>query len=187
MAPLRITFLNLYIKTKPCSKMFLTKKFKENKHYDILPWIGTSKFQIFFISLRFQNLYKLVNVLNKKYETFPWSVRYIFLKFNEFKKMKCDVPRGTTESFFHQKVSSNKRKWLSQILHVQFPYLWFISKSNLKRMQFFTFMWWMQIVNTLICYHIFQSLEFFFIRALIMNIHDRILKTHQKVKSLESS
>jgi hypothetical protein len=120
------------------------------------------KLQMFFISLRFQNLYKLVNVLNKKYETFLLSVCYIFPKFKGFKQMKCDVHSGTTQSLFHPKVSINKCKWLSQIPHVQFPYLWFITKSNLKRMQFFTFMRWMQIVNTLICYHIFQSLEFLY-------------------------
>jgi len=81
------------------------------------------KLQMFFISLRFQNLYKLVNVLNKKYETFLLSVCYIFPKFKGFKQMKCDVHSGTTQSLFHPKVSINKCKWLSQIPHVQFPYL----------------------------------------------------------------
>jgi hypothetical protein len=53
-----------------------------------MQWWGTSKYTIFFILFRFQNLWTLINVFKKIYENVHLSVSYEFSKFDGSKKIK---------------------------------------------------------------------------------------------------
>ncbi len=51
------------------------------------------------MSLKFKNLYNLINVLTKFFNENPYlNVSYIFKKFHGLNQMKCDIPNGTTHS-----------------------------------------------------------------------------------------
>ncbi len=53
-----------------------------------MQWLETSKYTIFLILLKFQNLWNSINVLIKKKENIYWNVSYDFSKFDGFKKIK---------------------------------------------------------------------------------------------------
>jgi hypothetical protein len=56
-----------------------------------MQWLETSKYKIYLILLKFQNLWNLQNVLIKKnYETIYLNVYYEFSKFDGFNKSRCD-------------------------------------------------------------------------------------------------
>jgi hypothetical protein len=53
-----------------------------------MQWWGTSKYTIFLILFRFQNLWTLINVFKNNYENVHLSVSYDFSKFDGSKKIK---------------------------------------------------------------------------------------------------
>jgi len=56
-----------------------------------MQWSETSKYIIFLILLKFQNLWNLINVIIKKNMKKKYlNVSYDFSKFDEFKKSRCD-------------------------------------------------------------------------------------------------
>jgi hypothetical protein len=72
-----------------------------------MQWLRTSKYTIFLILLKFQNLWNLINVLIQFfYETIYLNVINDFKKFNGFNKIKCDIPNGTTRRWVCPNVDS---------------------------------------------------------------------------------
>jgi hypothetical protein len=54
-----------------------------------MQWLGTSKYKIFLILLKFQNLWNLINLFQKtNYENVHLSVSYDFSKFDVSRKIK---------------------------------------------------------------------------------------------------
>jgi len=54
-----------------------------------MQWLRTSKYTIFFILLKFQSLFKLINLFQIYiYENIHLNVSYDFSKFNGSKKIK---------------------------------------------------------------------------------------------------
>jgi len=65
-----------------------------------MQWLWTSKYTIFVILLKFQNLWNLINVFNFFYENVDLNVFYDFSKFDGFKKIKVwGVPNGITQGW----------------------------------------------------------------------------------------
>jgi hypothetical protein len=66
-----------------------------------MQWLEISKYKIFLISLNFENIYKLTNVVTKN---LLWkslfNVYYIFVKLDGSSKMKYDIPNSTTQDGF---------------------------------------------------------------------------------------
>ncbi len=83
---------------KFCFKfLFLTKKLKERNQcytpqtFSKVWWLETSKYTIFLILLKFQNLWNFINVfILKNYENIYLNVSYDFSKFDGLKKSRCD-------------------------------------------------------------------------------------------------
>jgi hypothetical protein len=72
-----------------------------------MQWLRTSKY-IFFILLKFQNLWKLINVLIHIYiyiyiYLFIEVFSMIFQSSMSLRKSRCDFPSGTTQRCFHPK------------------------------------------------------------------------------------
>jgi hypothetical protein len=68
-----------------------------------MQWLGTSKYTIFLILLKFQDLWNLIKYSCKTtYENVYFNVSYDFSKFDgSKKKSRCDVSNGTTQRCFY--------------------------------------------------------------------------------------
>jgi hypothetical protein len=64
-----------------------------------MQWLGTSKYTIFLILLKFQNLWNLINVFIRKNKNIYLNVSYDFSKFDGSKKAKVDIPSGSTQGY----------------------------------------------------------------------------------------
>jgi hypothetical protein len=76
-----------------CSSRIKTLKVHNHWYFPknilVRKWLRTSKFKIFFISLKFQSLYNLANVFTNFLNEDIFSiVSYVFLKLNGSSKMK---------------------------------------------------------------------------------------------------
>jgi len=56
--------------------------------------------------MKFQNLYNLINVLNQIFllKTFFYVFSIFFQSLMGLEKLRCDVPCGTTQPYFHPQV-----------------------------------------------------------------------------------
>ncbi len=98
--------LYIYKPWKYVAKEFLTKNIQRKPTLFswnplIMKCLGTSKFKIFWIWLKFQSVYNLIKYLPKNFNESPFlNVSYKFLKFNGLIKWKCDFPCNVTQSYF---------------------------------------------------------------------------------------
>jgi hypothetical protein len=63
-----------------------------------MQWLRTSKYKIFFILLRFQNLCNLINIFFKITKMFLKVFPMVFQSSMGLGKLKCDIPNGTTQA-----------------------------------------------------------------------------------------
>ncbi len=65
-----------------------------------MQWLRISKYIIFLILLRFQNLWNLINELIKKKEFFNLNISYDFSKLDGLRKSKHDILSGSPKDIF---------------------------------------------------------------------------------------